>query len=308
MKASYYMTLEQIVGARPDTAGDTLKAIAQAAEAARFDACNLTDHPIPDTTWLNKGGHNAFDPFAALCFVAGFTSRILLHTNIVVLPYRNPFVTAKAATTLDVLSGGRMIMGVGVGYQESEYAALGVDFASRGKLTDEAIDVIKLAWQGEPLSYHGLTFHARDNIQLPAPLQTPNPPIWCGGNGMIAIRRAAQRCDGWQPFFMPPGAVGARHPDAIVTVADLGERVAQLNELRAAAGRTGPFAIAPTSPVGVTALTQEVADKFLEKAREMAAIGVNWVGAGLPGEDAAQMCESIAWFGETVLPELHGLG
>jgi probable F420-dependent oxidoreductase len=308
VKVSYYMTLEQIVGDRPDKAGETLKAIAQAAEAVGFDACNLTDHPVPDATWLANSGHNAFDPFAALCYVAGFTSRILLHTNIVVLPYRNPFITAKEATTLDVLSGGRMIMGVGVGYQETEYEALGVDFKTRGKLTDEAIDAIKLAWKGEPFSFEGMNFNARNNHQLPAPLQKPNPPIWCGGNGMVAIRRAAQRCDGWQPFFMPPGAVGARHPDAIVTVADLGERIDALNELRAAAGCSGPFDIAPTSPVGITACTNEVADRFIEKASEMAAIGVTWTGAGLPGKDAAEMCESIAWFGETVLPKVQALG
>ena len=135
MKATYNMTLEQLVVDRADLASDKMRTVATAAEAASFDACNLTDHPFPDATWLKNSGHNAFDPLAALCFVAGFTTKIRLHTNIVVLPYRNPFLTAKEATTLDVLSKGRLILGIGVGYQESEYAALGVDFKQRGKLT-----------------------------------------------------------------------------------------------------------------------------------------------------------------------------
>ena len=307
MKATYYMMLEQLVGDRPDKAAESLRAVSQAAEVAGFDACNLTDHPVPDTTWLRNGGHNAFDPLAALCFVAGFTTRIMLHTNIVVLPYRNPFITAKEATTLDVLSQGRLILGIGVGYQESEYDALGVDFKTRGKLTDEAIDVIRLAWTGEPMSYEGMNFVARDNIQLPAPLQKPGPPIWGGGNSKAAVRRAAQRCDGWTPFFMPPGEVGARHPDSIVTVAELGEHIETLHEIRAEAGRTGPFDIAPMSPVGVTKCSADVADAFIASAHELAAVGVNWVGAGLPGRDAAELTESIAWFGQEVLPHILSL-
>jgi probable F420-dependent oxidoreductase len=307
VKATYNMTLEQLVGDRPDLASDNLRTVAQAAEAAGFDACNLTDHPFPDATWLRNSGHNAFDPLAALCFVAGFTTRIRLHTNIVVLPYRNPFLTAKEATTLDVLSKGRLIMGIGVGYQETEYEALGVDFKTRGKLTDEAIDAIKAAWTGDVVQFEGMNFRATNNIQFPPPLQRPHPPIWCGGNGSVAIRRAAQRCDGWTPFFMPPGAVGDRHPDAITSVADLKERVATIGELRAAAGRTGPFDIAPMSPVRVSARTSEVADAFLSNAAELAKAGVTWVGLGLPGDAVPEMLENIAWFGEEVLPQLHAL-
>ncbi len=307
MKATYNMTLEQLVVDRPDLASDKMRTVAAAAEAAGFDACNLTDHPFPDATWLSNNGHNAFDPMAALCFVAGFTTRIKLHTNIIVLPYRNPFLTAKEATTLDVLSKGRLILGIGVGYQETEYEALGVDFKQRGKLTDEAIDAMKAAWSGEVVQFEGINFRAGNNIQYPAPLQRPHPPIWCGGNGEIAMRRAAQRCDGWTPFFLPPGPVGDRHPDAITTVEDLRVKVEKIGELRAAAGRSGPFDVSPMSPVRVSARTAEVADAFLANAAELAKAGVTWVGLGLPGVETSEMTENLAWFGEEVLPQLHAL-
>jgi len=308
VKSTYNMTLEQLVVDRADFASDKMRSIATAAEAAGFDACNLTDHPFPDAAWLANAGHNAFDPLAALCYVAGFTTKIRLHTNIVVLPYRNPFLTAKEVTTLDVLSKGRAILGIGVGYQPTEFEALGVDFSQRGKLMDEAIDAMKAAWTGEIVQFEGLNFNATNNRQFPSPLQKPHPPIWCGGNGEIALRRAARRCDGWTPFFMPPGKVGERHPDAITTVADLRAKVDRVQELRAAEGRSGPFDISPMAPERISARTAEVADRFLASAEQLKAAGVTWVGMGMPGVEQSEMLDYIAWVGEEVLPQLHALG
>ena len=113
---------------------------AQAAEAAGFDAIGFTDHPAPSQKWLDGGGHDALDPFVALAFCAAVTERIQLMPHIAVLPYRNPFVLAKAITTVDVLSGGRFILGTAAGYLRSEYSALGVEFEERNDLFDEALD------------------------------------------------------------------------------------------------------------------------------------------------------------------------
>ena len=107
--------------------GEGVVRLARAAEAAGFDGYGFTDHPAPTQAWLDAGGHDALDPFVALGVVAAVTSTIRLIPNIVVLPYRNPFVVAKAAATLDSLSGGRFTLATGVGYLEGEYAALGVD-------------------------------------------------------------------------------------------------------------------------------------------------------------------------------------
>ena len=119
---------------------------ARAADAAGFDALGFTDHPAPSQKWLDGGGHDALDPFAALGFCAAVTDRIRLMPHVLVLPYRNPFATAKAIATVDLLSGGRFVLGTAAGYLRSEYAALGVEFEERNTLFDEAIEVLRAVW------------------------------------------------------------------------------------------------------------------------------------------------------------------
>ena len=170
--------------------------MAQALEAAGVDACFVTDHPAPSAEWLHAHGHDALEPFTALAFVAAATSKLMLHTNILVMAYRNPFLTAKAAATLQVLSGGRLILGAGAGYQKVEFDALGVDFHKRGALFDEALDVIRLAWGGGAVVKEGRGFNAIGNEPRPAP--SPQPRIWIGGGSGKAVERAARarRMDG----------------------------------------------------------------------------------------------------------------
>src|SRR5439155_14429093 len=122
--------------------GEGLARFARAAEAAGFDGIAFTDHPAPSDKWLNAGGHDALDPFAALAFVAAVTTRIRLIPNIVVLPYRNPFLVAKSAATIDALSGGRFVLSVATGYLRSEFRSLGVDFERRNELFEESIEVV----------------------------------------------------------------------------------------------------------------------------------------------------------------------
>ena len=114
---------------------------ARAAEAAGFHGLGFTDHPAPSHKWLMSGGHDALDPFVALTLVAAVTERLRLIPNILVLPYRNPFLVAKAAATLDALSDGRFVLSVATGYLRSEYRSLGVDFDRRNELFDEALEV-----------------------------------------------------------------------------------------------------------------------------------------------------------------------
>ena len=125
-----------------------LAEIGQEIERAGLDACWVTDHPfpVPDATGR---GHPALDPFVLLGYIASATSQLLLHMNALILPYRNPFLAAKAVATLDHLSGGRVLLGVGAGYLREEFAGLGVDYAERHELVDEAIAGLKIAWTGE---------------------------------------------------------------------------------------------------------------------------------------------------------------
>src|SRR5256884_3273244 len=148
--------------------------IAAASEAAGFDAVFVTEHPFPGDAWLAHGGHHALDPLVALSFAAAATTRLRLQTNLYIAAYRNPFLSAKAVATLDVLSGGRVILGVGAGYLEPEFAALGVDFEERHELTDEALHAMEAARAGESVALDGRHFTATGNTMLPRPVQSPH--------------------------------------------------------------------------------------------------------------------------------------
>src|ERR1700712_1886388 len=141
--------------------GSGIAAVATAAEAAGFSGFGFTDHPAPSQRWLQSGGHDALDPFVAMGFAAAHTTTLRLIPNIVVLPYRNPFVVAKSGATLDLLSGGRFTLAVGVGYLKREFAALGVDFEERAALFDEALDAIRAIWTSDDITFEGMQFSAR---------------------------------------------------------------------------------------------------------------------------------------------------
>lgn len=224
--------------------GPAVAAMARAAETAGFDACFVTDHPVPGARWLAAGGHHSLDPFVALSFAAAATTRIRLQTNVLVLPYRNPFLTAKAVATLDALSGGRVLLGVATGYLEPEFRALGVDPAERNELSDEALVAMKRIWSEDGVAMKGRHFEAEGNTALPRPVQCPHPPIWVGGNAKRAIRRAVEHGQGWLPFPVP--AKMARHirTAPLATLDDLAARIAYAREHAEAVGRTEPLDIA----------------------------------------------------------------
>ena len=125
MKFSLQLPTDRVEHGDEFTSAGAIAELAEAIAAAGFDACWVTEHPFPSDEWMATGGHHSLDPFVALTAAAVATKTLRLHTNILVLPYRNPFLTAKAAASLDVVSGGRVIVGVAAGYLEGEYAALG---------------------------------------------------------------------------------------------------------------------------------------------------------------------------------------
>src|SRR6201989_3378338 len=140
--------------------GSGIATVAAAAEAAGFVGFGSPDHPAPTQRWLESGGHDALDPFVALGFAAAHTTTLRLIPNVVVLPYRNPFVVAKAGATLDLLSGGRFTLAVGVGYLKREFTALGVDFDERADLVEEALAVIRAIWTTDDVTFEGTHFSA----------------------------------------------------------------------------------------------------------------------------------------------------
>lgn len=188
---------------------DAIRRVAQRAEQLGFDGVWVSDHiviPEAEADPFARGfgdptgiGSLIYEPLTVLAFAAGCTSRIRLGTTVIVVPYRNPLVTAKMLSTLDVLSGGRVTAGMAVGWMEKEFNALGVPFQDRGALTDEYIAAIRVLWTQEKPEFHGK--HVRfENISFePKPEQKPNIPIWIGGNSKSAIRRAVALGDGWNP-------------------------------------------------------------------------------------------------------------
>jgi probable F420-dependent oxidoreductase len=268
-----------------------------AAEAAGFAACFVTDHPFPPKPWLEAGGHHTLDPFVALSFAAAATERLRLQTHVLVLPYRNPFLVAKAAASLDVLSGGRLILGVAAGYLEEEFAAVGADFATRNERADEAIRAMKEAWRGESVTMNGAHFRAADNVMLPRPAQLPHPPLWVGGNSVRAIRRAVELAEGWVPFPNPLALAKYSRTAVMVSPRDLAERLDLARQHAARVGRSEPLQVCYALQTGRDA---GVAEK-LDAVAELGHVGVDWLTVGVKGKTRREYCDALQRFGEEVI-------
>jgi len=278
-----------------------VREIALAVERAGVTGACVSEHPAPDADWLHNdpAAHDALEPLTALAFVAAATQRLIVFTNVLVLPYRNPFLTAKTAATLQVLSDYRLILGVGVGYQRAEFEALGAAFNQRGALTDEALETIELAWKGGRVVKQGRGFNAVGNE--PRPVPSPPPPIWIGGASDKAVERAARWGNGWVPHFGVPTNDAVVMQSSMVSMDHFTAKLDRLREAREKLGRSGPFDVAVGAPVRPKTITPSDAEGFIEKARELQARGANWVWTTLPAPSRAGFLESVAWFSSEVI-------
>ena len=187
---------------------DEILETALAAEALGYDSIWVSDHVVvPDHH--NVFGEVFYDPLISLGFIASATSRVELGTSVLVLPYRNPLVLAKSVSSLDALSEGRVILGVGSGWLKGEFKALGVDYSRRGRMTDEYIEIMKELWTSESPSYKGEHFSFSGIRFEPKPVQKPHPPIWVGGESRRSVERAVKYGDGWHPVGLTPEEMGA---------------------------------------------------------------------------------------------------
>jgi len=264
--------------------------LARVAEASGWSGFAFTEHPAPGHKWLTHGGHQTLDPFVALGHVAAVTTELRLLTYLTVLPYRNPMLLAKAASSVDILSGGRLILGVGTGYNKSEYHALGVDFDERNALFDEALDVLPKHWSGKPFDYDGLHFSARDVVSFPPAVQQPIP-IWIGGNSKLTRRRIAARAQGWIP--MTGGPVEMYATTRTPQLGEGEELAGAIAQLRSDAGERGAaldIAVAYTDP----SLHEPDADlgKHRDALTALEEVGANWVI--VPGRSRTK-AESVAF-------------
>jgi probable F420-dependent oxidoreductase len=283
--------------------GEGARAIALVLERAGVSGAVISEHPAPSAAWLHSdaAAHDTLDPFTGLAFLAAATTRLKVVSNVVVLPLRNPFLTAKAASTLQVLSDGRFIMGAGIGYQKEEFDALGVPFTQRGALADEALETIRLVWKGGTVVKKGRYFNAVGNESRPVP--SPPPPIWIAGASDRAVERAARWGDGWMPHFAPPTHDAIVKASSVTSMEHLGEKIARLNELRAQTSRTAPFDIIVGGPFRPKAATRADAEEFIENTRQLESRGATWTWTKLPAPSRAAYLENVAWFGEAIIAE-----
>ncbi|OBG94519.1 LLM class F420-dependent oxidoreductase [Mycobacterium sp. E136] len=214
-----------------------LRALSAHAEAVGFDAIALADHPAPSAKWRRAGGHKTFDPAVALAFFAAATTTIRLMTHLWVLPFRNPYLTAKTLTSLDEVSGGRLIAGVGAGYLRSEFSALGVNFDDRVSLFDEYLAALRRIWTNPEEPVTGSTFAASGEMAVDAPVRKPHPPLWIGGNSPATLRRVVEHGSGWCPMVNPAAVASSVRTAAIETVDDLARSIDRLRGLLEDAGR-----------------------------------------------------------------------
>ncbi|MEO6126525.1 MAG: LLM class F420-dependent oxidoreductase [Ilumatobacteraceae bacterium] len=293
--------------ASPELAtGTAVMSISARAESAGYDALFVTDHPFPPSTWLGRGGHHSLDPFVALSFAAAATTTIKLQTNLLILAYRNPFLAAHGIATLDSLSGGRLLVGLGAGYLEGEFAALGATFADRGRHTDEGIAAMKAAWSGDPVTFDGNGFAADRNVLQPLPVHRPHPPLLIGGNSIAAIRRAVKMADGWIPMPSPAAASRLLKTPGIESIDDLAARITIATEMGEESGRSDPLQIwfTPWALSGFGSSSWDAA-RLRDDLAQLASIGVSGVTITLPGTTLAEFERSLDTFASDVVA--HGI-
>ena len=196
---------------------ERLGIIARKGEEFGFDTLLTGDHILvpknissvyPYTEggeFPGSGSGESMEQITLLSYIAGQTSKIRLVTSVLIVPHRNPLIAAKSLATLDLLSEGRLVVGVGVGWMREEFQALGLPpFEERGAVTDEYIRAFKVLWTEDDPHFQGKYISFDDISFLPKPVQKPHPPIWVGGESRPALRRTAELADGWYPLGSNP--------------------------------------------------------------------------------------------------------
>ncbi len=227
----------------------TREALVQAsreAEALGYDSVWTTDHVLMASDQPEPYGR-IIEAFVGLTYVAALTDRVRLGTSVIVLPQREPVLVAKQAAALDVLSGGRLVLGVGAGWNEREFGFLGASFHDRGRRLDEYIGALRTLWSAPAPRFEGRYVRFADVSFEPRPIQAGGPPIWIGGGSRAALRRAATLGDGWQ-------AVGSSIEEFAAAMRTIGElagerRVTGAVRLRAAVGRKLPEQRSPSGRI-----------------------------------------------------------
>lgn len=293
---------------------DTLMEAARGAEAQGFDAVWSADRVVTpwtiDTSYPYAENHEFIvppdrpflDSLTCLAFLAGVTERITLGISVLVLPYRHPLAWTRVAASIEQLSKGRLIMGVGVGWMEEEFAALGVPFKDRGRMTDEQLEILKSLWSDDHISFSGQHYNFADVAFYPKPIQRPRIPIWIGGEGAAAQRRSGQYGDAWFPYFVT------------ITPAELRAGYEHVRQRAAEAGRDpNQMQLACCRPIELTRAPEPQDERRLRGSPEQLvealqayrAIGVAHLALQFMAPRWPDRVEQIERFAREVMPHLR---
>jgi probable F420-dependent oxidoreductase len=289
-------------------------AILQAAERAHFASTMVADHIILPTkiesaypytvsgNFVSDG--DCFEQLSLMAFVAGRTERLRIVSSVMIAPHRNPVFNAKALATIDVLSGGRVTVGLGVGWMEEEFRALHApDFKRRGAVTDEYVSIFRKLWTGEPVSHSGQFYSFDEVVCQPKPIQNPGPPIWIGGHSDAALRRVARLGDGWHPV----GATAA----SPLPPQEMRQKLDKIADLMATAGRDfsklqvsykAPVYDGGAPPKGeARRLFTGGVDAMLEDIATFAKLGVHELVFDFRAASLSQCTDRMQKFGEDII-------
>ncbi len=299
---------------------ETIGRLARAADEYGYDSIRITDHivlPKATTSQYPYAADGRFDveaaqhylePLTVMTYLAGITERPAIGSSVLVLPYRNPLLVAKMIATLDVLSRGRVILGVGVGWMEEEFHALNLTtFRDRGAVTDEYIQILRDLWTKERPRYQGHFYSFEEVRFYPKPVQKPHPPIWIAGHTRAAIRRAARLGDGWHPIGLRPPA--GLYPEEFAKLA------ADIRSQAEATGRD-PKAITLSFRAPIKFTNGAVSgdrtpfigsrDQILEDIRTYQRLGVSHLIFDFAGPSVDAILEQLHRFAEEVRPAVRG--
>lgn len=283
------------------TRPEAIREVVTRAETAGFSAVALSEHPAPSLKWRRNGGHNTLDPIAALSFMAGVTTTIKLMTDLYVLPFHTPYLSAKALGTLDAVSGGRLIAGVGAGYLQSEFSAVGVEFERRAELLDEALVALRRIWTTPENPVCGANFEAIGPMFLQRTVQRPHPPIWIGGNSKATLRRVAEHGSGWMPIIAPPDMASTVRTSTIENAEQFGKALENLRARLTDSGRD-PNSIdvqvtCPLVDLGDAASVRHARDVLAELADR----GANWALVHADASSPRGAADYVQAFGEILI-------
>ena len=300
-----------------------LTAIVQKGETVGFDIVAPNDHIIvpagikstypysEDGVWAGASVVDCHDQLTALTFIAGKTRHIRILTSVMVVPYREPVLTAKILASADVLSNGRLIVGCGAGWMKEEMDAIGgAPFKERGKVTDEYISIFKELWTKDDPKYNGI-YAKFNNIHFkPKPIQKPHPPIWIGGESKAAMRRTARLGDGWFPAANNP-KFRINDPDSLKIRLDVLKKICEEEERDMSELDLGFFYTGTVAPqelldnTGSRRILTGKASDIAQDINKFAAVGLNTMIFRMERPNLSETLDLMDWFGAEVIPLIN---